>query len=142
VVVGLPIFVSGHSNLPSGWHAGKVCRFAADFPGAFGDAGGNAGFSRQKANSAAVLPRERGVPYWNMRFQCIQKILQIISWQFFSSGVETNCSLKWMDVVHPPSQSSVREPGGNPGRLRHCNGYKFPKPLPRHACMSGGGKAE
>jgi hypothetical protein len=23
------------------------------------------------------------------------------------------------------SQSNVREPGVNPGRLRHCNGYKF-----------------
>jgi hypothetical protein len=22
-------------------------------------------------------------------------------------------------------QSNVREPGVNPGRLRHCNGYKF-----------------
>ena len=26
------------------------------------------------------------------------------------------------------SQSNVREPGVNPGRLRHCNGYKFPMP--------------
>ena len=42
-------------------------------------------------------------------------------------SVETNCSLKRMNVVHPPSQSNVREPGENPGRLRHCNGYKFPK---------------
>jgi hypothetical protein len=24
------------------------------------------------------------------------------------------------------SQSNVREPGVNPGRLRHCNGYKLP----------------
>ena len=29
------------------------------------------------------------------------------------------------------TQSNVREPGENPGRLRHCNGYKFPKPLIR-----------
>src|SRR5580698_4304765 len=26
-------------------------------------------------------------------------------------------------------QSDVREPGVNPGRLRHCEGYKFPVPL-------------
>jgi hypothetical protein len=25
----------------------------------------------------------------------------------------------------PTMQSNVREPGVNPGRLRHCNGYKF-----------------
>jgi hypothetical protein len=25
----------------------------------------------------------------------------------------------------PQTQSNVREPGVNPGRLRHCNGYKF-----------------
>src|SRR5208283_1760965 len=42
-------------------------------------------------------------------------------------GVETDCSLKRMNVVHPSSQSNVWEPGENPGRLRHCNGYKFPK---------------
>jgi hypothetical protein len=42
-------------------------------------------------------------------------------------SVETDCSLKRMNVVHPSSQSNVREPGENPGRLRHCNGYKFPK---------------
>jgi hypothetical protein len=28
-------------------------------------------------------------------------------------------------VFPPPSQSNVWEPGVNPGRLRHCNGYKF-----------------
>jgi hypothetical protein len=27
--------------------------------------------------------------------------------------------------IPPTSQSNVREPGVNPGRLRHCNGYKF-----------------
>jgi hypothetical protein len=42
-------------------------------------------------------------------------------------SVEMDCSLKRMNVVHPSSQSNVREPGENPGRLRHCNGYKFPK---------------
>jgi hypothetical protein len=42
-------------------------------------------------------------------------------------GVETDCSLKRMNVVHPSSQSNVWEPGENPGRLRHCNGYKFPR---------------
>ena len=25
----------------------------------------------------------------------------------------------------PLMQSNVREPGANPGRLRHCDGYKF-----------------
>ena len=55
------------------------------------------------------------------------KMLQIMSWQRPDSGVETECSLKWMNVVHPSLQSNVREPGGNPGRLRHCNGYKFPQ---------------
>jgi len=44
----------------------------------------------------------------------------------FLFGVETDCSLKRMNVVHPSSQSNVWEPGENPGRLRHCNGYKFP----------------
>ena len=72
----------------------------------------------------------------------LAKILQIISWQIFISGVDTKCSLKWMDIVHPLSQSNVREPGENPGRLRHCNGYKFPRATaPLQACMSGGGKA-
>ena len=51
----------------------------------------------------------------------------------FVLGVETDCSLKWMNIVHPSSQSNVREPGVNPGRLRHCNGYNFPGPLPRSA---------
>jgi len=27
--------------------------------------------------------------------------------------------------VSAKTQSNVREPGVNPGRLRHCNGYKF-----------------
>jgi hypothetical protein len=42
-------------------------------------------------------------------------------------SVKADCSLKGMDVVHPSSQSNAREPGENPGRLRHCNGYKFPE---------------
>ena len=54
-----------------------------------------------------------------------RKIHQIFSWQTLALGVQTECSLKRMDVVHPSSQSNVREPGENPGRLRHCNGYKF-----------------
>jgi hypothetical protein len=29
------------------------------------------------------------------------------------------------EVVPPAMQSNVWEPGENPGRLRHCNGYKF-----------------
>jgi hypothetical protein len=32
-------------------------------------------------------------------------------------------------VFRKQSQSNVREPGVNPGRLRHCNGYKLPMPL-------------
>ena len=47
-----------------------------------------------------------------------------------------------MNVVHPSSQSNVREPGENPGRLRHCNGYKFPKPLFRSAEWEGGMRFE
>ena len=35
------------------------------------------------------------------------------------------------------SQSNVREPGVNPGRLRHCNGYKFPMPLIRKIGKAG-----
>jgi hypothetical protein len=31
-------------------------------------------------------------------------------------------------VFRKQSQSNVREPGVNPGRLRHCNGYKLPMP--------------
>jgi len=30
--------------------------------------------------------------------------------------------------VSAKSQSNVWEPGENPGRLRHCNGYKLPMP--------------
>ena len=33
------------------------------------------------------------------------------------------CSLKAAEKFPPPLQSNVREPGVNPGRLRHCNGY-------------------
>jgi hypothetical protein len=29
------------------------------------------------------------------------------------------------EVVSAKMQSNVWEPGENPGRLRHCNGYKF-----------------
>src|ERR1700688_2152332 len=54
-----------------------------------------------------------------------KNICNEFSWQNFVLGVETNCSLKWMNVVHPSSQSNVRESGENPERLRHCNGYKF-----------------
>jgi hypothetical protein len=32
-------------------------------------------------------------------------------------------------VFRKISQSNVWEPGVNPGRLRHCNGYKLPMPL-------------
>jgi hypothetical protein len=35
----------------------------------------------------------------------------------------------------PPMRSNVREPGEIPGRLRHCNGYKF-------QCHCECGKAE
>jgi hypothetical protein len=52
-------------------------------------------------------------------------------------GVETDCSLKRMNVVHPSSQSNVWEPGENPGRLRHCNGYKFPKVPPKRIGKAG-----
>jgi len=33
------------------------------------------------------------------------------------------------ELFFETTQSNVWEPGENPGRLRHCNGYKFPKPL-------------
>jgi hypothetical protein len=32
------------------------------------------------------------------------------------------------NIFRQISQSNVREPGVNPGRLRHCNGYKLPMP--------------
>ena len=48
---------------------------------------------------------------------------------FFLFGVKRNRSLKLAEQFPPTSQSNVREPGVNPGRLRHCNGYKFPMPL-------------
>jgi hypothetical protein len=38
-------------------------------------------------------------------------------------------SLKPAEKFPPKSQSNVWEPGENPGRLRHCNGYKLPMPL-------------
>ena len=40
------------------------------------------------------------------------------------------------------TQSNVREPGEIPGRLRHCNGYKFPRPLVRVAEWEGGMRFE
>jgi hypothetical protein len=36
--------------------------------------------------------------------------------------------LKLAGKFPPKTQSNVREPGVNPGRLRHCNGYKLPMP--------------
>ena len=33
--------------------------------------------------------------------------------------------MKEAERFPPLLQSNVREPGVNPGRLRHCNGYKF-----------------
>ena len=49
--------------------------------------------------------------------------------EFFQFSVKQNRSLKPAEKFPPSSQSNVREPGVNPGRLRHCNGYKFPRPL-------------
>ena len=46
----------------------------------------------------------------------------------FQFGVELDGSLKPAEAFPPPSQSNVWEPGENPGRLRHCNGYKLPMP--------------
>jgi hypothetical protein len=43
--------------------------------------------------------------------------------------VELWRSLKPAEKFPPLSQSNVWEPGVNPGRLRHCNGYKLPMPL-------------
>ena len=42
-------------------------------------------------------------------------------------------SLVNLDAVAAPAGVNVREPGVNPGRLRHCDGYKFPMPLVRGA---------
>ena len=47
------------------------------------------------------------------------------SWQIFISDVELNRSLKWRKNFRRKTWSNVWEPGENPGRLRHCNGYKF-----------------
>ena len=47
---------------------------------------------------------------------------------FFLFGVKRNRSLKPAEQFPPTSQSNVWEPGVNPGRLRHCNGYKLPMP--------------
>jgi hypothetical protein len=63
-----------------------------------------------------------GAQAWNSKFPAQRFFL---AKKIF--GVETDCSLKRMNVVHPSSQSNVWEPGENPGRLRHCNGYKFPR---------------
>jgi hypothetical protein len=46
----------------------------------------------------------------------------------FNFRVKRSRSLKRAEKFPPTSQSNVREPGENPGRLRHCNGYKFPMP--------------
>jgi hypothetical protein len=40
-------------------------------------------------------------------------------------GAKWNRSLKLAERFPPTMQSNVWEPGVNPGRLRHCNGYKF-----------------
>jgi hypothetical protein len=39
--------------------------------------------------------------------------------------------------VRTITQSNGREPGVNPGRLRHCNGYEFPKTTGRKAGKEG-----
>ena len=44
-------------------------------------------------------------------------------------SVELGRSLKPGGSNSALSQSDVWEPGEIPGRLRHCNGYKFPMPL-------------
>src|ERR1700689_3527434 len=45
------------------------------------------------------------------------------AWKRIPSGVQQIRSLKAAEKFPPPLQSNVREPGVNPGRLRHCNGY-------------------
>ena len=44
-------------------------------------------------------------------------------------SVELVRSLKPAGKFPPSTQSNIWEPGENPGRLRHCNGYKLPMPL-------------
>jgi hypothetical protein len=41
------------------------------------------------------------------------------------------CSLKWRTYVRFVSQSNVREPRENRGRLRHCNGLQTPNATSR-----------
>ena len=38
-------------------------------------------------------------------------------------SVELSLFFETAEVIPPISQSNVWEPGENPGRLRHCNGY-------------------
>jgi hypothetical protein len=54
------------------------------------------------------------------------KILAISPWQLFRAGVRTGRSLKESRACGIQSQSNVREPGENPGRLRHCQEIQTP----------------
>jgi hypothetical protein len=53
---------------------------------------------------------------WNFRQICLGKF-------FIRRRMEP--FFETAEVVPPTMQSNVWEPGVNPGRLRHCNGYKF-----------------
>jgi len=89
----------------------------------------------QRAGGMPALP---GVEEW---WRCRSAFSKFTAQRFFLAkilfGVETDCSLKRMNVVHPSLQSNVWEPGENPGRLRHCNGYKFPKVPPKRIGKAG-----
>jgi hypothetical protein len=62
------------------------------------------------------------------RFEASFPRAENFAWKSFVSRVERNRSLKAAGKFPPPTQSDVWEPGVNPGRLRHCNGYKLPRP--------------
>jgi len=48
---------------------------------------------------------------------------KIFCLEIFLFSVELSPFFETAEVIPPISQSNVWEPGENPGRLRHCNGY-------------------
>jgi hypothetical protein len=66
----------------------------------------NAGVSTQVFRARKILLGKKFIPRKkNLLFETAEKVFRNLS------------------------QSNVREPGVNPGRLRHCKSYKFPMPL-------------
>jgi hypothetical protein len=58
----------------------------------------------------------------------VRKYNKIFLGNFFISRRKESFFETAEEDFRKQSQSNVWEPGENPGRLRHCNGYKLPMP--------------